>query len=198
MKFLAIASVLSAAVLCSTAVAAPLSGGVTAEQMAAALKAKGLAASIVKAEDGTPKIESAIDDAMFQVWFYDCDKQNTKCTSVQFSKGYDIKPQFPCTKVNEWNRDYRFGRIWTDKEDDPFIELDLDVQNGGTTEMLVNYVDLWMVVFDTYTKFLDDFLNKTVISQNMSSTNMVTGNAARLSGRLPDKNRKEKEPRPRL
>ncbi|HEY4168655.1 MAG TPA: YbjN domain-containing protein [Reyranella sp.] len=37
-------------------------------------------------------------------------------------------------RILDWNRDKRFGRAYLDKVGDPWVEMDVDVEHGATTE----------------------------------------------------------------
>jgi hypothetical protein len=45
-----------------------------------------------------------------------------------------------CAKVNQWNADKRFSRAYLDDDDDPVIELDLDLEGGITQERLIDFI----------------------------------------------------------
>ena len=43
-------------------------------------------------------------------------------------------------KVNQWNADKRFSRAYLDDDDDPVIELDLDLEGGIARERLIDFI----------------------------------------------------------
>lgn len=45
-----------------------------------------------------------------------------------------------CAKVNQWNADKRFSRAYLDDDDDPVIELDLDLDGGITEDRLIDFI----------------------------------------------------------
>ncbi|MBP7161777.1 YbjN domain-containing protein [Myxococcota bacterium] len=45
-----------------------------------------------------------------------------------------------CAKVNQWNAEKRFSRAYLDDDDDPVIELDLDLEGGITQERLIDFI----------------------------------------------------------
>jgi len=63
-------------------------GGVTANEVAAVLKAKGLQAEMTTDDVGDPMIKSASEQINWRVIFYGCEKG--RCTSIQFQAGFDL------------------------------------------------------------------------------------------------------------
>lgn len=128
-------------------------GGVTAAEMAAALQAKGYKAEVGRDGGGDPMISSALDGSAFKVLFYRC--ETGRCTSIQFSAGFDLDKGLSLAKINLWNRENRFGRGWLDDEMDPYVDLDVDLEHGATTESLTNLVERWEVLMPAFKKFID-------------------------------------------
>ncbi len=100
-----------------------------------ALKAEGYSATLGKDKLGDPKIESNIDDTKFTIWFQNC-RANEDCATIQFSTGYDLKGPLAWDKVNEWNRTRRFGHAYLDDDADPYLQMDLDLDEGGMSQAL--------------------------------------------------------------
>ena len=56
--------------------------------------------------------------------------------------------------IATWNRDARFGRAYLDKDDDPVVEMDVDVSRGATTEALASNLESWRLVLREFSKAL--------------------------------------------
>jgi hypothetical protein len=139
----------------TSALAGPLpDGGVTVDEVAAALQAKGFKAEISKDSGGDPLIRSAADGSNFSIYFYSCDKAE-RCVAIQFSAGFDLAKGTTLEVVNSWNKDRRFGKAYLDADKDPYLEYDIDVEHGATTEALENVVDVWESVLPTFKKHID-------------------------------------------
>jgi hypothetical protein len=131
--------------------AAPLpDGGVTSAEVAAILQRAGYKAEITKDQYGDPLVRSASSGVNFSVYFYTCQK-TPRCTSIQFYAGFQ-KPGISDNRVAEWNRTTRFGKAYLDKDGDPRLEMDMDVQHGATTEAIANDLDRWVAVLAAFTK----------------------------------------------
>jgi hypothetical protein len=130
-------------------------GGVTAEDVAAALRAKGYKAEITTDDTGDPKIRSATDGSRYSIYFYGCDG-GPRCTAIQFSIGFDLEDgEASHAMINGWNRDKRFGKAYLDEENDPWVEYDYDVERGVTTEALENVIDVWDSVVPTFKRHIN-------------------------------------------
>lgn len=123
-------------------------GGVTADEVAAALRDKGYKAEITKDAEGDPKVESGADGTPFAVAFYDC--KNSRCAWVQFVAAFDLKNGLTYSDINAWNRKNRFGKGHLDDEMDPFLEYGVDFEVGATTEAVGNAIEVWAAVLPIF------------------------------------------------
>lgn len=153
-KILAAAAAIAAVAL-SAAPAAALTypvAGVSAQDVASVLRAKNLPVEITKDDAGDPMIKSSSDDLNWRVYFYDCTAG--RCTSIQFSAGFDLDKGMTYSKCNEWNYTKRFGRCALDDEMDPYARYDIDVGKGYTSESMAYALDTWLLVVPTFSKFI--------------------------------------------
>ncbi len=127
-------------------------GGVTAQEVAAVLRAKNLTVEITKDDAGDPMIKSSSSDLNWRVYFYDC--TGGRCTSIQFSSGFDLDNGMTYAKCNEWNYTKRFGRCALDDEMDPYVRYDIDVAKGYTSESMAYALDTWLLVVPTFSTFI--------------------------------------------
>jgi hypothetical protein len=128
-------------------------GGVTAQEVAGVLKAKGYQAEITTDQDGDPKINSISEGAKFGVWFYECAK-GPRCHSIQFAAGF-TQTDLAASRIEEWNRTKRFGRAYFSRQSNPWVEMDVDLEHGANTEALANDLDRWILVLSTFRKFIN-------------------------------------------
>jgi hypothetical protein len=127
-------------------------GGVTAQEVADALQAKGYQAQIGEDKGGDPKIVSGLEGTRFTIWFYNC--KNGRCASVQFEQGFDLKDGLSLAKVNGWNRGKRFGCAYLDGENDPYVQYDVDFEVGATTEAIGNAIAVWAAVLPEFREYI--------------------------------------------
>ncbi len=135
------------------AMAAPVpKGGVTADEMAALMRELKLPVELRTDRQGDPLILSTIRGRRFGVYFYNC--ENARCGSIQFAAEFDRAGGVPMVKVMDWNRTKRFGRAYADRGS-LFVEMDMDVEIGATTEGLANNFARWAVVVEQFPKFFE-------------------------------------------
>ncbi|MEI9850087.1 MAG: YbjN domain-containing protein [Sphingomonas sp.] len=66
-------------------------------------------------------------------------------------------PVVSTDRINEWNRDHRYGRAYIDKEGDPVVEMDVDLDKGGISRALFDdYVATWGQVGATFRTFVTE------------------------------------------
>jgi hypothetical protein len=124
-------------------------GGVTMEEVAKALTAKGMKAELKTDIENDPMIVSQLGDIPFRIHFYACNPAK-RCTSVMFSAGFDFKDGVSAAKVNEWNRTKRFIRGWIDDEQDPYGVMDSDFEVGATSEAITSNIDTWVGIIPLF------------------------------------------------
>ncbi len=156
-RFKALAGVVAGIALVTGAGAAQArvlpAGGVTADEVAAALREGGFKAVVGKDDSGDPMVTSALDGSDFKVLFYAC--KAARCASIQFVAGYDLDKGTSLSKVNMWNREYRFGRAWLDDDMDPYLQYDVDFEIGATTEAISNVIARWETLVPDFKKYVD-------------------------------------------
>jgi len=75
---------------------------------------------------GDPMIESAAEGVEFNILFYGCE-DNADCTVIQFRAGFDLEEGTTLAAVNDWNAARIFGKAFLDEENDPFVEMALEM-----------------------------------------------------------------------
>ena len=119
-----------------------------------ALQQGGYAAKLGTDKEGDPMITSGDSGTTFQIFFYKC-TDHKQCATVQFHSGYDLAQPVGLERINEWNRSQRFGRAYLDKEDDPILEMDVDLDDGGLSPLLfIDNVEFWASVLGNFEKHI--------------------------------------------
>ncbi len=100
---------------------------------------------------GDPMITSSVGGTSFQIFFYNC-VQHKACATVQFHSGYDLENP-GLELINNWNRTQRFARGYLDKENDPILEMDLDLDDGGMSRLLfIDNIEFWSTQLGEFEK----------------------------------------------
>lgn len=123
---------------------------VSGKEISAMLSTEGYRPTLGKAEDGDPQIKVKVQGKEVYIDFYDCNKTEF-CGSLNISTGWALKTKLKATDLNQWNADNRYIRVYTDEENDPFLEDDIDLDGGATMNNVKEFVK-------TYVTQLEDFI----------------------------------------
>ena len=111
-------------------------------------------AKIGRTKKGKPKITGRLAGFKYGVYFYGCNKQHTGCKNIQFAAYFTGVSGLSEYKINDWNRRYRFGKAYLDKDGDPFITMNVNLFGGVTTKNLDDTWDWWRTVVKQFEKFI--------------------------------------------
>lgn len=124
------------------------------QSLVKAMQANGYTAQLTADQTGDPMIRSAAGGTNFQVLFYNC-TNHRECATVQFHVGYDLKTAPALESINEWNRTQRFGSAHLDKENDPILEMDVDLDDGGLSPLLfIDNLEFWTSALGRFEKHI--------------------------------------------
>ncbi len=147
---------LTALALLASTLGAPLAAKpVTADvaQIVAILHKEGYQAKRV-GEASEPRIDTAMGGYTMAIYFYGCDDNGQACKSVQFYAGFNPKTNPTLQAMNDYARDNRWGRVYLDKDGDPVIEMDVDLEAGGMSEELfIDNIAYWESILAKFADF---------------------------------------------
>jgi len=124
------------------------------QSLVRALQGAGYAAKLGTDKVGDPMITSGVNGTTFQIFFYNC-TDHKACATVQFHSGYDLQTSPSLDQINEWNRGQRFGRAYLDKENDPILEMDVDLDDGGVAPLLfIDNIEFWASILSNFEKHI--------------------------------------------
>lgn len=146
-------ALVASVVFASTASADPLpDGGVTTEDIARVMKAKDLNPQVAAEKDADPLVRGTFKDLKFGVFLFGCHAA-TRCESISLSSGFKVK-NVNQTLISQWNRTRRFGRAYLDANSEAWVEMDVDLAFGATTEAVANDFDRWASVMTAFYKYV--------------------------------------------
>lgn len=139
--------------LTAMAVALPLANGVAAQTvdardanaLAEIIRSEGYRAAIDADSAGDPMINSAVSGTDFSIFFFGCEN-NADCKWLVFRVGYDMSDGSTLQAMNDWNKDKLFGRAYLDDENDPWLEMAVNVDFGVTRANFADTFDWWEVI----------------------------------------------------
>jgi hypothetical protein len=124
------------------------------QSLVRALQEAGYAAKLGTDRVGDPMITSGVSGSSFQIFFYNC-TEHRDCATVQFHSGYDLRTPVDLPKLNEWNRTKRFARAYLDKENDPILEMDVDLDDGGLSAALfIDNIEFWASILGDFERYI--------------------------------------------
>ncbi len=154
MRRFAIALAALAAATASAPIQAQMVRGQSPSSVASALTATGRTAKPGSDGVGDPMITGAFNGTNYQIFFYNC-TAHKDCATVQFHSGYHLPTPVSLEAINDWNRTQRFGRAYLDKENDPILEMDVDLDDGGVVPLLfIDNVEFWESVLPKFEKHI--------------------------------------------
>jgi hypothetical protein len=144
------AAIAFVATLCAAPAGAEMVKAQDPMSIVRAMQKAGYQAKLGTDKVGDPMITSASSGTTFQLFFYNC-TNHVACATVQFHSGYDFDKPMSLETINEWNRSQRFARAYLDKENDPIIEMDVDLDDGGLSPLLfVDNIEFWTSVLGKF------------------------------------------------
>lgn len=114
---------------------------ISGEELAELLRKAGYRATVERDSEGDPMVTSSAAGAQYNIIMYGC--QQDRCKSLQFRAGFDLPDGGSLANVDAWNREKRYAKAWLDDEVDPWLELDLDLEGGGSLGQVGDYIELW-------------------------------------------------------
>jgi hypothetical protein len=124
------------------------------ESVVKAMHSAGFTAKLGVDKIGEPKIDSSVGGTKFFVFFYNC-VEKKECATVQFQSAYKLEKSVTLDRINEWNRSQRFGRAYLDKEGDPVIEMDLDLDDGGLSPgLFTDNLEFWGAIVGKFERHI--------------------------------------------
>ena len=100
------------AVLVASQTSALANVDASSEQAIVALMvAEGYQAKLEYLDDGEPVIRSSESGSDFSIYFHDC-TNGTACKSIQYFTAYDMDAGMTMERANNWNRQFRFGKVY--------------------------------------------------------------------------------------
>jgi hypothetical protein len=101
---------------------------------------------------GDPQVTGRIDGNAYTIFFYGC-TDGRDCTNLQFSSGW-ISDDVDLNMINSWNRGTRFARAYLDDEDDPILEMDVNLEFGVSRRNFDDTFMLWAANLDNFAAFI--------------------------------------------
>nr|WP_246359806.1 YbjN domain-containing protein [Stakelama sediminis] len=83
-----------------------------------------------KQQDGAPFLQSDMQGLPFTIFMNNC-IAGKACRTIQFYAGFSVSTPRSLELINRWNQTKRFAKAYIDDQDDPRLEMDLNLADGG-------------------------------------------------------------------
>ena len=122
----------------------PVYPDITGPELQELLQDWGYRAALSTDGVGDPKIETSTQGLRFTIYFYGCDQAAVRtCRSLTFRAGFDLEDGFGLASINDWNRGSRAGMAYLDEEDDPILEMHVNLDGGASADLLKDWMFWW-------------------------------------------------------
>lgn len=149
---LALAALAALAVLNTPAFARQYApAGVTRAEIIDYLKGQGMTATEQRDGNNRRILKTNVGGVNFDVYFFDCDSQDNRCSSIQFAAGWSLNREIDSATLNNWNKDKRWMRAYLTGANNEALYGEMDIIVGpGLSETLDNYVATWKVALPQF------------------------------------------------
>ncbi len=139
-------------------------GGITLNEMAKILSDKGYKAEIKVAKDDKDetRIVSAAEGHVFVIYFYGF-SDDGRAKNIQYCISFNPISSITVERSVEWNRHFRFARMYLNDSNTSYWEMDRDLEHGATTEAIDNDLERWFSVIHSIDKFISDKDDKSKV-----------------------------------
>lgn len=103
---------------------------------------------------GDPKIVGRIEGVRYTIDFFGC-VNGKQCDDILLRASWG-DASIELSEINKWNADVKFGRGYLDDDNDPVVEMPVNMQGGISKKNLDDSFDYWRVVLKSYRKMLKD------------------------------------------
>ncbi|TWG89068.1 putative sensory transduction regulator [Luteimonas sp. J16] len=102
---------------------------------------------------GDPRIVFQMDGLHARMNFFDC--RQSRCRSLQLETALDLTPGSSFQFANEYNRKYRYGRIYLDEEMDPYLQFDFELPMARVEEYIISQLETFELLLGHLTSEFD-------------------------------------------
>lgn len=145
------------AALCAasaTALAEDIVDATNPDRLADVIRELGYKAVLTTDNTGDPMIRTSVSGTDSTILFFGC-TDNADCKTLLFKVGYDLTDGTTLAVVNDWNAENLYGRAYLDDEDDPWIEMPVNLFEGVTRKNFEDTFDWWEVVVGQFEDHID-------------------------------------------
>ena len=110
-------------------------------------------AELSEDDDGDPYIQGRTEGLVYHVYFFNCEKL-TGCRDIVLSAGFEVK-DIGLERLNEWNKTSKFGQAYLDDDQDPNLDLAINLYGGTVYKNLDDTFDWWRASLVKFAKHIN-------------------------------------------
>lgn len=150
---LLLVSLLALAFLVPQAAFAQSRGTISGTEALQILKKLGLSPEYGRDRYGDPQIMFQMSGLFCRMNFFDC-KQG-RCGSIQLETALDLANGTTVQVMNEYNKTYRYGRMYLDEEMDPYLQFDFELPISHVEEYITSQLDTFELLLEHLTEAVE-------------------------------------------
>jgi len=120
-----------------------------------ALTAQGYAGKLEKLDSGRPSISVKISGLNTYMDFYGCDDDFKDCKTILLAVAINLDDGTTPGKVNEWNSNQIWGRVYLDDSSDPTLDYTVSLFDGFSPAVFEETVRQWDATIGDFADFFD-------------------------------------------
>lgn len=122
--------------------------GLSGPELAAVIQDAGYRAVLGVDGEGDPQVTTRMSGVTVYVSTYDC--TDGRCESLQLGIGLDLAKGSTAAVANEFNRSYRYGRVYLDQEGDPHLAFDFKLPPADRAAFIEVQLEIWEDVLGSF------------------------------------------------
>ena len=125
------------------------------DQLSALISSKGYPVEQGTDDIGDPQLVVKSEGTAFYIQFYGCGEDHLNCTSVQFLAAFDMADGMTAEQALGWSRDQRFTSVYLDDEQDPFLQMDMNIDGGVSEANFTDNLEIWRSSLSAFKDYID-------------------------------------------
>lgn len=105
-------------------------------------------------DNGDPLVSGKINGIGYEIIFYGCDS-GKDCEDILF-KAQWRGAKLSADKINEWNRDRKFGKAFVDDDNILTVDMAVNLHYGVSAKNFADTFDYWNRVTGEFKDFIDE------------------------------------------
>lgn len=98
---------------------------------------------------GDPLFQGRINGTKYEMFLFGCNDDHKRCDEVMFKAAW-ATDGVSLRDLNKWNADERYGKAYRDDENDPVLEMNVNLDDGVTADNFDDTIEIWKRVMKQF------------------------------------------------